>query len=165
MERQFLSDKYWPRGYASAFKLRLRNSIVRRTDGRRNNDQCNLHAFFARVMLNKLESREAQYTERDGMYARQPWNDVNVINITFRDRRCIDELAFRIHPHFSLHPFSRHSYTRTSCKVFTCVNCVNILRGGPFGAVRCGLSISSAVCYSRRDHWSDKVTRKWSVSV
>lgn len=47
-------------------------------------------------MLNKLESREAEYT--DSMNARQPWNDVNVINITFRDRRCIDEPAFQTAP-------------------------------------------------------------------
>lgn len=72
-------------------------------------------------MLNKLESREAKYT--GGMNARQPWNDVNVINITFRDRRCIDELAFRVLPFYLC--------TCTSCKVFTCVNCVNVLRGPP----------------------------------
>lgn len=47
-------------------------------------------------MLNKLELREAEYT--DGMNAWQPWNDVNVINITFQDRRCIDEPAFQTPP-------------------------------------------------------------------
>lgn len=53
------------------------------------------------------------------MNARQPWNDVNVINITFRDRRCIDEPAFRIPPSPHPAPISRHPCTCTSCKRYS----------------------------------------------
>jgi len=105
--------------------------------------------LFARYLISWKRAR-AEYI--GSVNARQPWNDVNVINITFREKRCIDEPAFQ----------TIFVYV---CKLqaFTCVNCADsVYTGDPLRSCPVWSVVSSAVCYSRRDHWSDKVTRKWS---
>lgn len=106
-------------------------------------------------MLNKLESdARGIFTRRGGVNARQPWNDVNVINITFRERRCVltSWRSFQTIPTYV-------------CKlqVFMCVNCADTVYGrDPLRSCPVWSVVSSVVCYSRRDHRSDKVARKWS---
>lgn len=79
--------------------------------------------LFVRCLISWNRARE--YIPAGGVNARQPWNDVNVINITFRERRCIDEPAFQTTLVCTCASY-RYSHVLTARTV----------RETPFGAVR-----------------------------